>query len=417
MSVAAKDIEKLEALRAAKTLTAQALSLAVRTIDEEDYPMSVGAHWLFHPQALYGASGWGRAIGYTRRCVEVFQEAGIDPKQFFLDHIDAAYFMHWALQVKEFLKLLPEVDRAELVAQAYLRHGSNHDRFVKACLEVDIPGDAIAKMLRARLLSVEVREGCSNDVDLFLEYGLKEDYNHLEKRYILPPDSPWGMFSDEELRALLLQLAAKSPTVTLRYQKKIEIRLGREVMVDICSEAAKHLSSLRCLELGHLAVLTLEEKGRILLRVKPDFNNTTVLAGLAAELVFADIIQVETSTGREILENIPGYTLFLTALRLTDKNADLRAAWEKQREYFYDRLHNAGFAAGVVEKDVFKHKTRGQTIQWIVQVDEKKYVHDDGDHRWFPSEGDRVVLSTKSAKALTPFVYVTYFTPVDKEVR
>lgn len=377
--------------------------------------ISVGSHWLFTgiPQYATSTMHWGRPDGYRYRCSEVFGEGGIDPVKFLADHMDVPDFTESALRRSEFIKLLPEETRAEIIAQAYLRNGGDDEGLVRACLEADIPREAIAKILRARLMVVEVHEMRSNEVDEFIEYGLNERYDRRDGHVIFPEDQPWAVFNDDELKALFLELAKKSPTMVVRYQSTIHLRLGKEAMEEVCREAVKHLKSLRCLNLKHLAWLSLQEKGRILAQVEPDGNNSSLLAYLGVEMVFNEAINYLSAD--MCLERLSGSSLFLAAVRMSQ--GKYQDAWKRTRGYFYDRLHKEGYVAGEVEEEVHQHKTKGQRFQKIVNTGDMKYVFDDFGHRWWPSIGDRVIVDVKRARPLTPSVAVTHFLPVDKEVR
>ncbi len=409
-------LKELDSHLAAKTFTAEILSHAVRTIDEILIRESIGSFWLFERRPVY-AGGMGRASGYTYHCSQVFGEGGIDALEFLRNHKDVDEFVRRAIRSKEFMEFLPSGRRAEIVREAYLGLDHAHNGQASACLKVGISREASASMIRARLEKIVVREGNGNQLSSFIEYGLGESWNMREEKFDLPDDSDWAVFDDNELKEVMLMAAQKAPNDVLRYKKKIGLRLSSETVLEVCHEAAKHLASLRCLELGHLDFLALEEKARILSRVMPDGNNSAVLAGLAVELIFRGFIDGHQANVREVLEKLNGGTLFRTAYRASNKDVASATAWDITRGYFYDRLHKDGYTYGVVEEETFPHKKKGNVRQLVVNKEGKKYVFDDRDHRWFPSKGDPVIVNVRAARSLTPRVFVAYFLPIEKEVR
>jgi hypothetical protein len=416
--------DRLNAALTYNTLTAEMLSEAVRAKEDTDMgPISIGTHWLFFRRPVYKSTWSSRPEKYVQRAPDVFGSGGIDAEKFFRDHLDVREFACWATHNADFLQFLPKDKRHELVREAYLKHGGSDDELVETGLAVGISRDQLAAMMTDHFATTPYRSGVSNDIDDFLEYGLEQTWDPREQRFQLPEDAPWAMFNDDSLENVLMICAAKSPLYTLKEQKKIEIRLGREAMRRICGIASRHITELpRWLELDHFYCLTAVEMDQIVSRVDASdvFGHKGVIAGLIILVALNRLTEEATieylQDRSDDLDKINAVTVFMTARRIIQKQKNKHTNAELILDLLFVRLRQAGYIVGAVEEEFHTGK-RGRKLQYVVNYGGKKYIHDDGDHRWFPKAGDRVIVGTHRARALTPYVFLSYFNPLDKEVR
>jgi hypothetical protein len=73
-------------------------------------------------------------------------------------------------------------------------------------------------------------------------------------------------------------------------------------------------------------------------------------------------------------------------------------------------LVSYGFVIGTVASGTYYDRRAGRTLKQLqVGWNGKTYVQDRSQHRYFPKEGDRVIINTKYSHNLTPRVIAANF--------
>lgn len=224
--------------------------------------------------------------------------------------------------------------------------------------------------------------------------------------------NPWSVLSNNELEEALLICAEKAPAGVASIRQKMLARLDETAVEIILASAVGELTSLFSVSETELARLSLAQRKRLAERLVPVKEH--YLEKVTAQFLFRLIVELPREERRRFYE-----TTVSTVLAAANAQT-LYAAWAQLGfqndglEYaLQDRLREAGIWIGTIRR--VPNPRRGGT-QLAVEFEGDLFVQANGSHRYFPTEGDRVMFNP-NGRQLTSTVMAVNFTPVMKDVR
>lgn len=381
------------------SLTATLLGKAVDTEDScgyETIPESVGIAWML-------------------RNPEAFGEQIDDALAFYREHLDN-YYIAAILRSKDLFELISEGERVRFMRDVIARHTTD-GRWVRTVIEAGVPRADVAGAILDKLRATDV-DLSKSGIDFlsyeFLEYGagyISRSFFGLvfDDKYTL-----WSVLSDDEFIEALRICIDKAPNLLfggpdinsrITLIQKLDLRLPRNQVDAILLEAAAKLQNL-----GHVSIDALD---RLPFDVRLDITRRT---GGPLDLVVRLALELGSENGglalcdefREsfALVNSDTYRRLHPLLRSTNDHTMVSVI----NPELVNALVSNGFIIGTVIWGTHYHRrTRSVREQLQVEWNRTTYVQSRYQHRYFPKEGDLVIINTKYGHSLAPRVVAVDF--------
>jgi|GEM_PF-4047795 len=386
------------------------------------------------------------------------------------------YFLNRFLLRKYLMSLLTLAWRETYIADVYPRVGACNNSWISTAILTGVSRQTIATAILERLRRTHVAPMSVNDVDDFLDYGEGEGniirlmralvlmgidpdslgdmnprltldpadslgemnprltldpvpaFEAIEERVRLgvkPEESkyerfasfgPWWVLSNDELEQALMICAEKSSGKTLKILggETLTKRRGFKAIDKIIVCAARHMTSLSGVNVGTLErLLTLSERESLARHLVPveSYGN---LHKTTAQFLFRIIVELPKEKRQEfwtdvieiVLKDVGSSTLYCAWRQLELAETDVEITLRRW-------LDEDGYLVGTITEG--RHP-KGR-MQWMVEVNDHRFVEDSYFHRYYPKKGDLVLFKPEHGHRLTPHVTSLNFTPVMTDVK
>ncbi len=447
--------EMLDMKAAAGSLDEHYLHQAFVIFDDSTTWRSVGVHWVEQHPDLFG------------RFVK-------DPEAFLRQHFDTPSCLSHLICISEVLQLIPGERLENFLRDAYVHCGASMSDWTQFALELGISPKVTAGMILDRLQKMDPRSdgwytffhgddgireiaGASGPyrLQLLLDPGPEiitfegrphrrcyRDNGQSLRTWYIALDRAWGIFTDDEFMVTMKVCARKRPDLVLANRDKIGLRLDETKAAALCVEAAEYIESLEMMERSDFKELPLQSRLGIARRLKQFEDKGKVylqaptlrfLLGLMTELGGQDNVRQFFRQLEPIFASIQVTTLaqkvatwiYEQDVRPYDRRSTSfqpptpMSQWFWLWQYVVDRLLENHYIVGCVEEGSFIPRGRTQPMrQHQVHHGHTLYVHDRFAHRYYPANGDHVLIYGPSSQFLARNsegeIRRAYFVPLDR---
>lgn len=409
--------EALNDAAANGTLDIEILDEAVLAIDHAGYetiPESIGWPWI-------------------KKNHDAFMAVVDDVAEFIRRHLNDEYVYH-VLYNAPLLGEVPQDMRTALVRDVLLHSNAGNSYWIRVLVdELDIPAHDLGEIIIEKLAVTSVEPRHYNFVEnVFLAYGsghvgcmrhpageFMPGLWRFEERLTL-----WSVLDEEQFVEALSICAAKCPWVffdsytnhELTVTQKLRIRLSDGQFDEILAVASKHLTSLNIVSFELFERLSPENQVALLDRFE------TIPVILLAELALS---RGFTGGGIEpcmrfskSFANGGDQVVINNYRRLWNK---LNAAEDQDMakvilDFMQAALTKHNIIYGQLKKGTyFNKRAQRQVEQLFIQHHGVRYVQSRNQHRYFPEEGDMVLINTRWVHKPSPSGMIAFaaFIPAD----